>query len=143
MRGGFDYYAAPNCNVLCSSGSGEPKANGTQECSCASLKTASMVAGGNFLIYGYSPSFGSLTPDTYKGIKITKFTTLTLGSNSTIVFEKIKGIPETIKIKINGTTYDFVKTTSTDEDTGEVSIYWKCKAKIFEKDKTYTIEFLN
>ena len=34
MRGGFDYYAAPNCSKLCSSGSGTPKANGTQECSC-------------------------------------------------------------------------------------------------------------
>lgn len=30
-----DYYAAPNCNALCSSGSGTPKANGTQECECS------------------------------------------------------------------------------------------------------------
>ena len=30
-----DYYSAPNCNALCSSGSGTPKANGTQECSCS------------------------------------------------------------------------------------------------------------
>ena len=29
-----DYYTAPDCSKLCSSGSGSPKANGTQECSC-------------------------------------------------------------------------------------------------------------
>ena len=35
------------------------------------------------------------------------------------------------------------KNTTTDEDTGEISITWRYKGKIFEKDKTYTIEFLN
>ena len=60
-----------------------------------------------------------------------------------IEFESINGIPDPLKIKINGIVYNFEKNTTTDEDTGEISITWRYKGKIFEKDKTYTIEFLN
>ena len=102
-----------------------------------------MVAGSAFLVIGYGNNYGSLTPNIYKGIKITSFRTLIMGSMTNIHFETINGIPETLKVKINSTVYDFTKNSTTDEDTGEVSISWKCNAKIFEKGKTYTIEFLN
>ena len=102
-----------------------------------------MVAGNGALVRGYGPSYGSLTPDTYNGIKITRFQTVIFGANTTIEFVSSNSIPDTLKVKINGTVYDFQKTTTTDEDTGEVSAFWKCKAKIFENGKMYTIEFLN
>ena len=102
-----------------------------------------MVAGSDFLSAGYSNNYGSLTPNTYNGIKITYFKSSSLSPNTSIKFESINRIPETLKIKINGTTYDFIKTTTTNEDTGNVSISWKYKGRIFKKEETYTIEFLN
>ena len=102
-----------------------------------------MVAGSRFLVVGYGNNYGSLTPNTYKGIKIKNFKTLTIGTLTNIEFESINGIPDPLKIKINGIVYNFEKNTTTDEDTGEISITWRYKGKIFEKDKTYTIEFLN
>ena len=141
---GTDYYAAPNCNALCSSGSGTPKANGTQECSCIEINKATLVAGRHSANYGYSKSlgYGSLKPDTYKGIKIQRFSSFSSNfsdkqKSTSIAFESLSNIPDTLKIKINGTVYDFVKTTS------DTSIFWKFNGRIFHNGETYTIEFLN
>ena len=49
------------------------------------------------------------------------------------MFDTTNNIPNTLKIKINDTVYDFVK----DGDK------WVCKEEIFISGQTYTIEFLN
>ena len=85
---------------------------------------------------GYSSgSYGSLKPDTYKDIKITKFFSFGfLGSSWTkIYFQTTNNISNTLKIKINDTIYDFVK------DGGN----WIYNGVILSGGKTYTIEFLN
>lgn len=127
---------------MCSSGSGKPKGNGTQECSCIEINKATLVAGRYSANDGYSKfyGYGSLKPDTYKGIKIKSFSSFypnTSRTSTSISFESLSNIPDTLKIKINGTVYDFVKTT---EDS---VIFWRCKGKIFRNGQTYTIEFLN
>lgn len=131
----IDYYSAPNCSAVCPNG-GTPKANGTQDCSCVTTTKVTLVAGTrkNFN-HGYGDgSYGSLTPNTYRGVKITKFYTYSfLGKWTRLYFESTNNIPNTLKIKINDTVYDFVK-----EDN-----YWKNSAAIFSSGKTYTIEFLN
>ena len=130
-----DYYSAPNCSAVCPNG-GTPKANGTQECSCVTTTKVTLVAGTRKdFNHGYGDgSYGSLTPNTYRGVKITKFYTYSfLGKWTRLYFESTNNIPNTLKIKINNTVYDFVK-----EDN-----YWKNSAAIFSSGKTYTIEFLN
>ena len=85
---------------------------------------------------GYSSgSYGSLKPDAYKGIKITKFFSFSFfGSKETrIYFQTTNNIPNPLKIKINDTIYNFKK----DGDN------WICNEFIFSGGKTYTIEFLN
>ena len=130
---------------MCESGSGTPKANGTQECSCSEVAKANLIAKNQselgLLIVGYrSNKFGSINPDNYRGHKITQFTTL-FRKTTSLVFENYSGIHETLKIKINGTTYDFMKTTSTDEDTGEVLVSWHCKEKYLKKIKPIRLNF--
>lgn len=138
-----DYYSAPDCSVVCPNG-GTAKANGTQECNCNLTTTTTLVSSQLRDIYGYISGYlGSLKPDTYRGIKITSFYSgnFLYGKSARLYFEKTDNIPDTLKIKINGIVYDFVKTTST--QTGKLQIYWKYSGAIFEKDKAYTIEFLN
>ena len=95
-----------------------------------------MTAGKYSNVKGYSKSYGigSISPDTYKGIKITSLASYSFVSSTSIIFESEGNIPDTLKIKINGTVYDFKKTTSTT---------WKRKGIIFVPGQTYTIEFLN
>ena len=98
-----------------------------------------MVAGSyknNHIERGYSSgSYGSLNPDTYKGIKITKFFTFSFfGSKETrIYFQTTNNIPNAFKIKVNDTVHSFTKDGSN----------WICNEVIFSDGKTYTIEFLN
>ena len=138
-----DYYSAPDCSVVCPNG-GTAKANGTQDCNCNLTTTTTLVSSQLRDIYGYISGYlGSLKPDTYRGIKITSFYSgdFLYGKSARLYFEKTDNIPDTLKIKISGIVYDFVKTTST--QTGKLQIYWKYSGAIFEKDKAYTIEFLN
>ena len=132
----IDYYEAPDCSKLCSSGSGKPKANGTQECSCTASNKVSMTAGRSGITRGYSKSLGigSISPDTYKGIEITSLASYKVVSSTSITFESAGNMPDTLKIKINGTVYDFNKTGS---------LTWERKGIIFAPGQTYTIEFLN
>lgn len=136
----IDYCTAPNCSTVCSSGSGSPKANGTQECLCIEVNKVTMVAEIHSTRIGYDKlvGYGSLKPDTYKGIKIQSFFSKILGDKlTTIVFESSSNIPDTLKVKINGTVFDFIKTTN------GTSIFWKKRGKTFSNGQTYEIEFLN
>ena len=95
-----------------------------------------MTAGKYSNVKGYSKIYGigSISHDTYKGIKITRLASYSFVSLTAITFESEGNIPDTLKIKINGTVYDFKKTTSTT---------WERKGQIFSPGQIYTIEFLN
>ena len=94
-----------------------------------------MVAGRHNFVRGYKPgSYGSLNPDTYKGIKITKFISDGFSSRKTyLYFESTNNVPNPLKIKINDTVYNFTK-------DGDRCIY---NGDVFTSGSTYTIEFLN
>ena len=147
MRGGFDYYAAPNCSKLCSSGSGTPKANGTQECSCADTTQMILTAGSYTqkfwgTSYGFAANYGNLSNNTYRGSTITSFFTtgaesLTIGGVSVSTQIKFADAPNDasdINVKINSKVYTFKRASST---------VWGCSEKIFTSTGTYQIEFLN
>ena len=85
---------------------------------------------------GYSSgSYGSLNPDTYKGIKIIKFDSQKyISSKKTeLYFQTTNTIPSTLKIKINDTVYNFTKNGDS----------WTYYGLIFSSGLTYTIDFLN
>ena len=95
-----------------------------------------MTAGRSGNTRGYSKSLGigSISPDIYKGIEITSLASYKFVSSTSITFESAGNMPDTLKIKINGTVYDFNKTGS---------LTWERKGIIFAPGQTYTIDFLN
>ena len=142
MRGGFDYYAAPDCNVLCSSGSGTPKANGTQECSCSEIKKITITSGSYIYEdvipeYGYERGLcGSLSSTQYRGQTITYFYSTTKGNNkgTYLTFQKAPNDVSEIKVRVNGIVYTLQHVKK---------MYWQCSEVIFSKTGTYVVEFLN
>ena len=137
-----DYYTAPNCNALCSSGSGTPKANGTQECSCIDTTQTILTAGSTSSLrgsyYGFYPptKIGSLSSNIFRESKITRFYTKTKTSKTYLVFESAPNDQSEIKVKVNGTIYILTKSAASDKE-------WTCDSKIFTSTGTYEIEFLN
>ena len=136
----IDYYAAPNCNTLCSSGSGTPKANGTQDCNCNEFTKITIHStcenyqdvipecgtnGGNYGGYG-----------TYRGQVITIFYSTLKGNNkgTRLQLKKIPNDQSDIKVRVNGKTY-----TLTYLGKG----VWKTSEIIFSGSGTYNVEFLN
>ena len=151
----IDYYAAPNCSALCSSGSGTPKADGTQECNCQENKQATInvaywekkMGSGAFKLtfkrYGFNSSNGSISNNSYRGTTITALNTNNMSASQNdisiateIDFAETPNDLSDIKIRVNGVVYTFTKTSSAGTTFG-------CSSKIFSSTGTYTIEFLN
>ena len=138
----IDYYEAPNCNALCESGLGTPKADGTQSCECKSNKIILTVGKQTSSLrgsyYGFYPptKMGSLSSNIFRESKITRFYTKTKTSKTYLVFESAPNDQSEIKVKVNGTIYTLTKSAASDKE-------WTCDSKIFTSTGTYEIEFLN
>ena len=117
------YYAAPNCNSLCSSGSGTPKADGTQNCSCFEGNTFTLSAAKvtykfftNKIYYGYSDgnvtkgTGGALSPNAFRGQTISRISSMSSGTD--LYFASLPSDTSDITMKINGQTITLVRDTS-------------------------------
>ena len=137
-----DYYAAPDCNALCSSGSGTPKANGTQECLCNnkvySIRFYCMSDG---YCDSYKTGTEEYRSEIIRGQFLENFVTWEdyFSSNGMRVWSAItlQGKPDNtsdLRVKINGTVYVF-------KYAYDNRFY--SSSRIFRSNTTYSIEFLN
>ena len=146
----IDYYAAPNCNALCSSGSGTPKGNGTPECNCAEEAkiTMTLTAGshkyGFDYGYGLQKEMGYGSGDlTYRGANIVEFDSVKGGfwvgdqKCPTLLsfYSNLNDISD-IKIRVNGKNYIFKVVSG-------YKSYFYCNDLVFTHTGVYNIEFLN
>ena len=155
LVGGIDYYTAPDCSALCSSGSGTPKADGTQECSCMASNRFSLVAAKNksYDDYGYFPPAygkynrplspqGSISPDDFRGRTITALYSHNYnGLKITFLIFKRPKLDDLsdITMVINKKRYTF-KLAAIDEYG---NVQFNCNEIIFSSTGNYTIEFLD
>ena len=132
---------------MCSSGSGKPKGNGTQECTCIDTTLTILTAGSYSqkfwgTDYGFSANYGNLSNNSYRGTTIVSFYTtgaesLTVGGVSVLTQIRFSETPNNtsdIKVKINNKVYTLRKAGS--------KVYG-CSERIFTSTSKYTIEFLN
>ena len=116
---------------MCSSGSGTPKANGTQECECNI--TLNFIAKSGETDFGGGNGYfnGNFK---YRGRTITE---LYAGNRAAVLlFNIAPGDLSDIKIEVNGKIYIFTRFKTA---------AWKCKdaRSIFRSGKNYSIKFLN
>ena len=138
----IDYYAAPNCNALCSSGSGTPKANGTQECNCKKTIDVHLSSecwmnenkGWNFCGYE-SSGRGGISSTAYRDSNIVSFYSNTSARNTHLTLLPVPNDKSDIKVRVNGNTFTC--------KYARFGKSWSCPSAIFSVSKMYTIEFLN
>ena len=147
-----DYYAAPDCNALCSSGSGTPKADGTQSCECNQINKATLTSvtwtetsSSNNRTYsysGYTSNHGSIDNENFYGANIEKIYSrrcskncgLTKFTRSYVVFSNPPSISGALKILIDGTEYILSQQDSTT---------WHFSGSLRLSAGQHIIEFLN
>ena len=136
------YYSAPNCNAICSSGSGTPKANGTQDCSCQSARTSTDTK--CWENYDDIGCYININTSYRDNNSVTISTTCdNHGCYSNIDFRNAPKDQSNIVVKINGTKYEFL---ANDRGCGLTDAKSWCldnDISIIEESKNYTIEFLN
>ena len=131
---------------MCESGSGRPKADGTQDCECSIQLKTTLKAGKiihcdvtskgdkcyTYIGYHYSSNNGTLTNKNYRGKEISKFASI--GGKTRIEFKNSKGLPRgDIVVKINGVKYIFK----------DMYGRYRYDGVIFVEGNTYKIEILN
>lgn len=122
---------------MCSSGSGTPKANGTQECNC--LKGTSTQITVDYAGRGYyEGKYGYLTNKNYHNVKINAFYTEISGGTWIELSENIN--QSTIIVLVNGKQITFSARCCTN---GITSFYSSEKVFKTYKNKTIDLIFLN
>ena len=140
-----DYYEAPDCSVICESGSGSPKTNGTQECSCSEFThgTLSTVCWteffrGKYCGFDSSKTKGEFIDRTYRGSAIDHFYSRANANATYIAFDPALSNLNQITIRINGIDYIFKKNAN--YNNPKLFIY---SGVIFNENGTYKIEFID
>lgn len=143
MRGGFDYYAAPNCSKLCSSGSGTPKANGTQECNC---QTAVSGSGSGSCWDDYEEVGCNLDLNvSYRDNTSVRISTIcdNLGCYSVLTFDKEPKNQSDIEVLINNNHYIFAADDTGCKPTHPKKEFCYSTNSVIIDDGKYKVEFLN
>lgn len=133
---------------MCSSGSGTPKANGTQECECKSSTqgklTAEVISNDGFLGYvvGYinydNLKIGEMNATSYRNGTITGFLSNYSLNKTILSISPYISDTSDINIRINGAIFKF-KFIRNENGISQFT----CDKFMFNQESEYTIEFLN